>query len=145
MSAIRKLLFNSECDKRMLFIDHTGGGKSHTVKMIAVMVGGVWLIVVPLLSLTPDVIAKMKEGANSSGSIDVYNLDEIPKGSNQIFNNIVKQITTLPADTNSTVFLFASPQYISGSKAFRDALFLCHKNKTLRGVVIDEVHLVLSN
>ena len=104
----------------MLFIDHTGGGKSHTVRMITVMVGGVWLIGVPLLLLIPDIIAKMKEGSNSSGSIDVYNPDEIPKGSNQIFNKIVQQIS------NSTIFLFASPQYISGSKALWDALFLCH-------------------
>lgn len=55
--ALMKLLFDSSCRRKMVLIDRTGGGKSHVMRMLGTMVGGIWLIIIPLLSLTADTMA----------------------------------------------------------------------------------------
>ena len=39
--------------------------------------------------------------------------------------------------TSSTVFVFASPQYLADNKDIRDALLQCQRRRTLRAVAID--------
>ena len=52
VSAIDKLLFDKDADGKMLAVACTGSGKSHILRMVGSMVAGIWLIIVPLLSLT---------------------------------------------------------------------------------------------
>ena len=54
MVAVIKLLFDGACNKKLLLVDRTGSGKSHILRMIASLTGGIWLIIIPLLSLTAD-------------------------------------------------------------------------------------------
>lgn len=44
--------------------------------------------------------------------------------------------------TSSTLFVFVSPQFLAGNKAFLDAIIACARWRTLRSVVVDEAHLL---
>jgi hypothetical protein len=68
-------LFHNNASKGIvLLVDHTGGGKSHTMRCAGVFLGGIILIVEPLLSLAADVYGKFKCGSNAYGATKLLNL-----------------------------------------------------------------------
>ena len=56
--AVRTILFSEECGGKLIIIDRTWSGKSHTICMFALFVGGIALVIVPLLLLTANQITK---------------------------------------------------------------------------------------
>ena len=52
VEAAAKIMFDSECRGRLLVVDRTGSGKSLILQTVAMCVGGITLVIVPLLSLT---------------------------------------------------------------------------------------------
>ena len=47
--AVETICFSEVCGGKLLVIDRTGSGKSHILRMVATFVGGVILVIVPLL------------------------------------------------------------------------------------------------
>ena len=58
LAAVDTILFSEACRGKLLVVDRTGGRKSHILRMIATFVGGIVLVIVPLLTLTADQLAK---------------------------------------------------------------------------------------
>ena len=58
--AVETIIHSEECRGKLLVVDRTASGKSHILRMIATMVGGIVLVIVPLLSLTADQMAKVR-------------------------------------------------------------------------------------
>ena len=52
LAACKKIIFDGSSLGKLLVVDRTGGGKSHILRMIATMVNGIMLVIIPLLSLT---------------------------------------------------------------------------------------------
>ena len=48
--------------RQVLYVDRTGGGKSHAMRMLATMCKGIHLYFCPLLALMADVALKFQEG-----------------------------------------------------------------------------------
>jgi hypothetical protein len=129
MMAVLKILFDVRCKKKLLLVDRTGGGKSHILRMIASLTGGIWLVIIPLLSLTADTKAKMEEANEDYGSVEVHHMDELPVEDKSSFSRILHRMRTFEQDSSSTIFLFVSPQYIAKNHAFRSTLIQCSKKK----------------
>ena len=133
------ICFSEECDGKLIVIDRTGSGKSHILRMVATMTGGIILVIVPLLSLTADQMAKIRVALMSEGSVEAHHADEIPT---ELLNEIViPRMHEIGYNSTSTMFIFTSPQKLANTQPLLDALFTCHQNQTLRLVTIDEAHL----
>ena len=59
-------------------VDWTASGKSHILRMITTMVGRIVLVIVSLLLLTADQMAKVRVALESHGSIEAHHIDKIP-------------------------------------------------------------------
>ena len=44
--AVETIYFSEECDGKLIVIDRTGSGKSHILRMVATMTGGIILVIV---------------------------------------------------------------------------------------------------
>ena len=87
----------------------TGSGKSTVFQVAVMLLGGVTLVIVPLLALGADQLQKIK----SVGCISV-NLDEISK-SKEATDELKQKLDSYKStrDIFSTVYLFALPQTLN--------------------------------
>ena len=76
ITAVNKLVYDKESGGKILLVDRTGGGKSLILQLSAVMVGGIAYVIVPLLALTANQIAKIKLALQEEGLVKCYHLDE---------------------------------------------------------------------
>lgn len=60
----------------LLLVSRTGSGKTHFVRMMGTELGGIVVVVVPLLALMGDQMTKMK---SVDGSVEAYNVDNLTK------------------------------------------------------------------
>ena len=145
--AIQLCINPSIVDSKLLFITRTGYGKSHVMRTLGVLAGGVVIIFVPLLSLSADQMNKMKEASQKYGTVETHHLDELPDDGGKKLARIVNRIEELQETTTSTIFLFTSPQFIckESSKDLLSALISARKRNVLRVVGIDEGHLFVQH
>ena len=73
--------------------------------------------------------------------VEAQNLDEIQTNAYGKYQQILCRLETLKANTLSTLFLSVSPHFLVDNADARNTLLAAARNKTLRLVVIDEVHL----
>mmetsp|Transcript_10303 Transcript_10303/g.15594 ORF Transcript_10303/g.15594 Transcript_10303/m.15594 type:complete len:602 (+) Transcript_10303:55-1860(+) len=131
-------------DSKLLLVTRTGSGKSHVTRTLGVMMNGITVIFVPLLSLSADQMKKMEEAKQCFGSVETHHCDELPTDDGGIaLQKIVTRVKELDDTTTSTIFLFASPQFLcnKANKPLLDELLSAHKRKILRVVAVDEAHL----
>ena len=77
IEAIERQFYPDICELKMLFIGRTGIGKSHFFRMLGCILGGIFVQIIPLLSLSANQMTKMKSASNEYGDIEAHNLDEI--------------------------------------------------------------------
>lgn len=87
-----------EGNRKLLLVDRTGGGKSHTLRLMASVLMGVHLYCCPLLALMADVILKFAEGSDDYGAIHVLNLDDLASTSKKIRDQIVAWLKEIDKD-----------------------------------------------
>ena len=95
--------------KTLLLIDRTGGGKTHITRVVGCVKRGVVLIIVPLLALSADQLAKFKEGSQAYGTAETHHMDEVVKESRAKVFVLMRRIHHLERDTASTIFVICSP------------------------------------
>ena len=138
-TATNKLVYDKESGGKLLVVDRTGGGKSLILQLSAVMVGGIIYVIIPLLALTANQIAKLKQALQAEGRVQCHHLDEINPQS--IKDKLIPRMDRLEYDSSTTLFLLSSPHYLADNVEFRDCLIRCKERQTLRLVCLDEVHL----
>ena len=139
VTAVHKLVYCKSSEGKLLVVDRTGGGKSLILSLAAVMVGGITYVIIPLLALTANQMAKLKEALTDDGAIEVHHLDELKKSA--VRTKLIPRMLAMSSESSTTMFLLSSPQYLAGDALFRNALVQCQAQRTLRLVAIDEVHL----
>ena len=75
--AVDKILHDMDGDGKLLLVERTGGGKSLTMQMVLTMIGGIALIIVPLLALTADQVEKIRRANRSFGSVEAHHTDDL--------------------------------------------------------------------
>ena len=76
--------------------------------MAATFLGGIAVVIVPLLALTADQISKIEEANQDRGSIKAVHLDKLLSAT--IDNEAVPRMHAIGYNSQSTLFLFTSPQ-----------------------------------
>ena len=76
--AVETICFLEVCGGKLLVINRTGSGKSHILCMVATFVERIVLVIVPLLALTADQMAKIRVALQGEGSVSAFHLDDIP-------------------------------------------------------------------
>jgi superfamily II DNA helicase RecQ len=125
----------------LLLVRPTGGGKSMVRYVFSVLNAGVSLTITPLLSLGADQEEKVNSKSTSTfGAIAAIHMDEIRARHKQ--KSIIKDILAQLSMSNTTTFLFSSPQAIVKEGSLWMGLLesLIKKNR-LSMVCVDKVHL----
>src|SRR5210317_560660 len=77
--AVERIIFDPECGGKLMLTIRTGGGKSLTLYLTAVSVGGITLVIIPLLSLTANQLERLKQALQNDGNIICVHLDDAGK------------------------------------------------------------------
>ena len=112
------------------------------ILMIGTMLQGIHLIVHLLLVLTADRMSKFTCASAAFGPVSAHNLDEQASSCRNFRDRLIKYLLDILADTSRTVYLFASPHFLSTYTGVRNTLLNCaRRNGTLRSITLDEAHL----
>jgi superfamily II DNA helicase RecQ len=101
----------------ILFVAPTGIGKSAVRDAVGLTTAGVVLTICPLLSLSADQTKKLHSLTERHPNTEVFNLDNLANQAAQ--SRLSSQLLSLDNDTDSTVFIFSSPQRITNSPLWR--------------------------
>ena len=96
VEALKKITKRGECGRKLLFVGCTGVGKTHFFRMLGCILGGVIVIIVPLLSLSADQVEKMNNACQEYGSVEAHHLDEL--GEEAIDAEIIPRIEEIDAE-----------------------------------------------
>eukprot|EP00956_Cyclotella_meneghiniana_P045738 scaffold382218_cov76-Cyclotella_meneghiniana.AAC.1 len=138
---IGEVLFDPNRPDAIIAVFPTGSGKSHAIRVIGAMQRGIHLIFIPLLTLSADVMAKFCSASQNHGSVRAYHLDELYDNNRTRYQELIQRCADLKRSTDSTVFLFLSPQHLCKVVSARTTLIRCSWYGTLRTIFMDEVHL----
>ena len=116
--AINSILFDSESDGKLIVVDRTGGGKSLILQMTAICVGGVTLVIVPLLSLTANLMSRISRASCARMAVSAVHLDETSH--HDLVTKVIPKLDGLSPETTESIFLLCSPQYLASNRDFRD-------------------------
>jgi superfamily II DNA helicase RecQ len=122
-------------------IQQTGAGKTHILRMLGVMERGIVLIVIPLLTLSADVMSKFTCADQRFGTVMVQHLGELYDGNKKVYHELLERCHSLQRSTTTTVFIFLSPQFLINHPDARDVFIACSHRATLRVVAIDKAHI----
>eukprot|EP00956_Cyclotella_meneghiniana_P025824 scaffold54682_cov69-Cyclotella_meneghiniana.AAC.4 len=134
------LLEHKACDRVLLVVERTGGGKTHCMRLICTYEQGIRVIVVPLLALTAGIQINLRDHSNDYGHVNVVHLDERYQDQGKRSEFILK-IKHMPKSTKSTTIILTSPQFIAEKEDIRKALTDCVSRGTFRSIQFDEAHL----
>lgn len=113
----------------------TGGGKSLTFQTLSFLVKGVYLCVLPLISLIID-----QESQAHMLGIEAYSLTANTKQAESA--RIYHKLADFDQDSSSSIVIFCTPEKLNLSHNFSDVLDRLYERGQLARVVIDEVHCV---
>jgi superfamily II DNA helicase RecQ len=139
-SACETILCNPKSGGRLLVVDRTGGGKSLILCMTAITIAGITLVIVPLLALTANQLARIRKAIQKYGVVSCYHMDDT--SSCDLHHKIIPKMDDMPVEgCSSTMILLCSPQYLADITAFRLAVIRNIERRVVRMVAIDEAHL----
>ena len=119
----------------------TGYGKSHIARTLGAYLAGFTLVFIPLLSLSADVLEKFQSANQKFGRVRVYHLDELLPDYYPTYKEFINLCYSARRSDADTTYVFLSPQFlVKHSDALRAVLHAANE-RTLRLVVLDEVHL----
>jgi len=98
------------------------GGKNSILYMTAICIGGIMLVIIPLLALTTNQLLRLQRAAQEYGygALSAYHLDDISKL--DLNKTILPNINTFKYESSTLMFLLCLPQFLADSIAFRNAL-----------------------
>ncbi|CAL1708476.1 unnamed protein product [Somion occarium] len=130
---------NANMDGRdIVCVMPTGGGKSLTYQLPAVMTAGMTLVVSPLIALMQDQILHLKDAGIEAALLASY----LDKSESDAIQNRLKALATGRSDQREIKLCYVTPERLSKSKHFIALLTQLYAAKKLARIVIDEAHCV---
>jgi superfamily II DNA/RNA helicase len=140
VEGVERIIFDPSSGGRLIIVDRTGGGKSLILAMTAICIGGITLVLVPLLALTANQLARLSKAIQKYGVVSAFHMDEISR--KDLNDKIIPMMDTMRYDSSSTRLLLCSPQYLADTPAFLAAVLRANSRRLLRLVAVDEAHLI---
>jgi len=116
----------------------TGGGKSLFRDTFACSNGGITINVAPLLSLSADQHSKFMRKKTSQQVFSIH-LDTYRSSAQQ--QQLIELLSSQHPSSTTSIVVFCSPQCLVNHPPYQLLVKTLIKNRTLRQVCIDEVHL----
>ena len=116
-----------------------GEGGSLILHTVAVCVGGVSLVLVPLLVMTANQLSRIKSASQRHGSVRAVHLDEVTDS--LVRSSLLPKMAAMDKGGADTLLLYCSPQYLATRGWFRASILRCHARGMLRLVAVDEAHI----
>ena len=138
-SAVERIIFDEHTDGKLMLCVRTGGGKTLTMYLTAVSVGGITLVIIPLLSLTANQLERIKRSMQKEGAVVAVHLDDASM--QDVKESVIPAMNEFPHNSSTTMMILCSPQFIANNIHFRNALLRARDRAVLRLIVIDEVHI----
>ena len=122
---IGETIFDPNRPNALIAVYPTGSGKSHVIRVVDSMMRGIHLILIPLLTLYTDVMAKFSSASQNHGSVRAYHLDELYDSNKTRYQEVMQRCANLKQSTVLTVFLFLSTQHLCKVVSVRTTLIRC--------------------
>ena len=119
----------------------TGGGKSLIFQVLGTLLGGISLVITPLLTLSVDHVGKFTNFPDNIGTIESFHIDNICK-SDRIL--LMSHLLSFKPNQSRSIFLFISPQSLLASTVWTQFLIKLHRQQILLRVVFDEPQVLVS-
>ena len=107
--------------------------------MVGTMAAGLLLVLVPLLSLTADLLEGLREGSLADALVEAHHVDKLLV--DVVRDTLVPRLDSLQGDSSSVIFLLCSPQELATNGILSAVILCCHGRGVLRLVALDEAHL----
>lgn len=120
----------------LIHVAPTGNGKSLTYQLPALVDKGITLVVSPLISLMEDQLHSLDKRGIPAKMLSAQSTKEETKK----IHTILEDPLTSTADQMK--LLYVTPERMSKSKRFMQALQKCYHNSKLDRIAIDEIHSV---
>lgn len=137
--AVNRIVLDPTSGGKLIVIERTGGGKSLMLYLTAICVGGISLVIIPLLSLTANQMEKIRRAAQTHGAVYAFHLDEESK--HDVKQKVIPKMDSFDYNSSTSMLILCSPQYISENIDFRNALLRARDREVLRLIAIDEAHI----
>jgi superfamily II DNA helicase RecQ len=134
VEAIARLVF--EPQTCIYLIRKTGEGKSAVVTTSSTLLRGITLVVVPLLGLGCDQVAKAQRRRYR---VEAYHLDE-NRGEDQLA--LQRRLLSITNRQSQSIILFASPQSLKHGSSWSPLLKILAQRKLFTLLVCDEAHTI---
>ena len=121
----------------MLLVQGNGGGKSAVPQTVGAVTCGVTLIIENTLSLSADQHSKIKSANKAHGPIKAFHIDSIRTKTKQ--DNLANMLVSLSPNTDATIFLFSSPEFLL-KEPWNSMIQTLLDNNLLRLICVDEAH-----
>ena len=92
--AVKRIILDKTSDGKLMLCIRTGGGKSLTMYLTAISVGGITLVIIPLLSLTANQMERIKKAMQQDGAVVAVHLDDAAK--NDVKENVIPEMDSFP-------------------------------------------------
>ena len=109
------------------------------MRMVGTMAAALSLVLVPLLSLTANLLEGLREGSSANALVEAHHVDELP--ADVVRKTLVPRLDSLQADFSSIIFLLCLPQDLTMNGILRAVILRCLGRGVLCLVTLDEAHL----
>ncbi len=100
------------CPNHLAMIQRAGAGKTHILRMLGIIEGGIILIFIPLFTLSAKVMAKFTCTNKQFGAVMMQHLDQLYDANKHVYQDLLKHCHGLFQSTSMTLFIFLSPQFL---------------------------------
>lgn len=97
-----RLVVRPDRPNQVLLVAVTSAGKTHVLRVVGHILGGIGIIFIPLLTLSADVMAKFTSGDERWGSIEVQHLDELWLNDKRKYRDVLERLGNVERTTLST-------------------------------------------
>jgi len=97
--------------------------------MTAMVMGGIMLVIIPLLALTDNQLPLLQRAGQKFGVVSAYHLNDIPK--DDLNKTILPKTNSFEYESSTSMLLLCLPQFIADNITFQNTLLWARDRELL--------------